>query len=156
MKNFESDYNRWLDGSLNDAERREFEAGLDVETLRAGRDWPGIRDLLKASAREITLPHPDFFNEQVRREIEKESLHTQSPALLPLRRLFWAGVCCVLTAVVLTLCFLPPQNRPGTIVSLAETASPEASASAFQTPGGLGAVIWLEGVRYIPDGESVQ
>ena len=139
---------------MNEAERREFEAGLDAETLLAGRDWPGIRDLLKASSREITLPHPDFLNEQVRREIEKESLPAR--ALLPLRRLFWAGVCCVLTAVVLTLCFLPPQSRPGTIVSLAETASPEASASAFQTPGGQGAVIWLEGVRYIPDGESVQ
>ena len=154
MKNFESDYNRWLDGSLNDAERREFEAGLDEETLHAGRDWPGIRQLLKESSRDITLPHPDFLNERIRREIEKNSL--PSPALLPLHRLLWAGACCVLTAAVLTLCFLPPQSRPDTVVSLAETASPEASASAFQTPGGQGAVIWLEGVRYIPDGESVQ
>ena len=35
MKNFESTFNRWLDGELDEVKTREFEAGLDEETLRA-------------------------------------------------------------------------------------------------------------------------
>lgn len=152
MKNFESTFNRWLDGSLNDEERREFEAGLDEETLRAAESWPGIRALLKESAGQISLPHPDFLNEQVRRAIEEKPTR---PAF-PLSRLLWAGSFCVAVAVALTLCFLPVQNHGSTVVFVAETSAPGASVSTFQTPGERGAVIWLDGVSYIPDGETIQ
>ncbi|MFA7235145.1 MAG: hypothetical protein WC076_13655 [Terrimicrobiaceae bacterium] len=158
MKNFESTFNRWLDGSLGEAQQREFEAGLDEETLRAAKAWPGMRALLKESAGQITLPHPDFLNEQIRRRIEEKQTTPASPVVFPLRRLLWAGAFCVASAVVFTAIFLPLKN-PGntsTIVFIAETASPGASASAFQTPGDRGAVIWLEGMPYIPDEERVQ
>lgn len=154
MKNFESHFNHWLDGELDEAKRREFEAGLDEESLRATKAWPATRALLKEAAREISLPHPDFLNEQIRREIERKP--TPDTAWFPLRRLLWAGACCVVAAVALTSLFLPPQNRAETVVFMTETASPAASAAAFQTPGARGAVIWLEGMPYIPDEERVQ
>ncbi|MFA7343045.1 MAG: hypothetical protein WC003_01960 [Terrimicrobiaceae bacterium] len=154
MKNFESTFNRWLDGSLDEAERRKFEAGLDKETLRAAKTWPQTRALLKESSGRISLPHPDFLNEQIRRAIGKSP--RRATAHFPLRRLLWAGAFCMATALLLTTFFLPPQNRSGTVVFLAETASPGASASAFQTPGNKGAVIWLEGMPYIPGEERVQ
>jgi hypothetical protein len=50
MKDFESHFNRWLDGTLDDSARREFEAGLDEETLRDAQSWPSIRAHLKESA----------------------------------------------------------------------------------------------------------
>ena len=157
MKNFESTFNRWLDGSLDEAERREFEAGLDEETLRAGKSWPGMRALLKESAGQISLPHPDFLNEQVRREIESSRAASRAP-LIPLRRLLWAGAFCVALALSLSAAFLPLQNHGNTsnIVFLAETASPDASVSAFRTPGDRGTVIWLEGTPYISGEEKVQ
>lgn len=152
MKNFESTFNRWLDGSLNEAERREFEAGLDEETLRAAESWPGIRALLKESTGQISLPHPDFLNEQVRRAIAERP---PRPAF-PLSRLLWAGSFCVAAAMALTLFFLPFQNHGSTVVFVAETSAPGTSVSTFRTPGERGAVIWLDGVSYIPDGERVQ
>ena len=152
MKNFETTYNRWLDGSLSDSERREFETTLDQETLRAAESWSGIRALLKESSGQISLPHPDFLNEQVRRAIEK----TPSRPAFPLSRLLWAGSFCVAAAVALTLFFLPQQHGSGSVVVVAAASAPGASASTFQTPGERGAVIWLDGMPYIPDGESVQ
>jgi len=156
MKNIESTYNRWLDGSLDQAERKTFEATLDDETLASAKSWPQVRRLLKESAGRITLPHPDFLNEQIRREIERDN--TRASAAFPLPRLVWAGAFCVATAIVLTLLFLP-TDRPGdteATIFLAETSAPGASASTFRTPGDRGAVIWLEGISYIPDGERVQ
>lgn len=152
MKDFESTFNRWLDGTLDDAARRKFEAGLDEETLRAAKAWPSIRVDLKESAGRISLPHPDFLNEQVRRAIEKMPAR---PAV-PLGRLLWAGSLCVAVAIALTLFFLPLQHRGSTVVFVAGTSVPGASASTFLTPGERGAVIWLDGMPYIPDGESVQ
>lgn len=156
MKNIESTYNRWLDGSLGEAEREKFEATLDQDTLASANAWPQVRQLLKESAGQISLPHPDFLNEQIRREIERD--HARASAALPLPRLIWAGAFCVATAIVLTLLFLP-QDRPGdtgAMILLAETSAPGASASTFRAPGDRGAVIWLEGISYIPDGERVQ
>ena len=156
MKNIESTYNQWLDGSLSEAERQKFEGTLDEETLASAKAWPGVRKLLKESAGQITLPHPDFLNEQIRREIEREN--TRASAAVPLPRLIWAGAFCVATAIVLTMLFLPidRSGNAGATVFLAETSAPGASASTFRTPGDRGAVIWLEGISYIPDGERVQ
>lgn len=154
MKNFESTFNRWLDGTLDEAESRKFEAGLDEETLRAAKAWPATRSLLQEAARQISLPHPDFLNEQIRREIERTPV--PAAAWFPLRRLLLAGACCLAAAIVLTAFYLPVQNHAETVVFMAETSSPDTSASAFQTPGSRGTVIWLEGMPYIPDEERVQ
>ncbi len=156
MKNIESKYNRWLDGSLDEAERKTFEATLDEETLASAKAWPQVKQLLKESAGQINLPHPDYLNEQIRREIERDT--TRASAALPLPWLVWAGASCVAAAVLLTLLFLPidRSGNAGATVFLAETSAPGASASTFRTPGDRGAVIWLEGISYIPDGERVQ
>ena len=152
MKNFESNFNRWLDGTLDEAACREFEAGLDQETLRAAKSWPGIRALLKESTGQISLPHPDFLNEQVRRAIEKKPARPT----IRLGPLLWAGSFCVAVAVALTLFFLPLHNHGNTVVFVAGISAPGTSASAFQTPGERGAVIWLDDAPYIPDWERVQ
>ena len=156
MKNIESTYNQWLDGSLDEADRQQFESTLDKETLASAKAWPQVRQLLKESAEQITLPHPDFLNEQILREIERGN--TRASAAVPLPRLIWAGAFCVAAAVVLTMLFLPldKSGNGGATVFLAETSAPGASASIFRTPGDRGAVIWLEGISYIPDGERVQ
>ena len=156
MKNIESTYNRWLDGNLDEAARRKFEATLDDETLTSSAAWPEVRQLLKESADEITLPHPDFLNEQIRREIERDNVGAS--ATVPLSRLLWAGAFCAAAAVAFTLLFLPVDRsgHAGATVFLAETPAPGISASTFRTPEDRGVVIWLEGMPYIPDGDRVQ
>lgn len=154
MKNFESRFNRWLDGSLDEDERLAFEATLDDETLRAAKMWPTLRSTLRQSASEIPLPHPDFLNSQILREIAREIPPRPRAGLA---RLAWAGAFCVLTAAVLTAIFLPRDIRDiSTTVVSAAPAKPSVSASSFQTPGGKSSVIWLDGVDYIPADERVQ
>jgi len=156
MKNFESQYNRWLDGHLRGAGREAFEASLDDETRRAADGWHEVRAALKESAAAIPVPHPDFLNAQVLRAIE-----TPAPARrqgLPLGRLVWAGALCLATAGLLTLSFLPRETRGDTATTVvsAWTPAPDVSAGAFPVPGGRGTVIWLEGAGYIPGEEKVR
>lgn len=158
MKNFESTFNRWLDGSLDETERRKFESTLDDETLRAARSWPGVKSLLKDSAKQIALPYPDFLNEQIHREIQQHEKTGFSLPLFPLRRLILAGALCVGMAAALAAFFFPPEHGTdsSTLVVSAEPATSGTSVSTFQAPSELGAVIWLEGMPFIPDGEQVQ
>lgn len=156
MKNFESQYNRWLDGHLQGAEREAFEAALDDQTRCAAHGWPEVRAALKESAAAIPVPHPDFLNAQVLR-----SIGTPAPARrqrIPLGRLVWAGALCLATAGLLALSFLPRETRgdTSTTVVSAWTAAPDVSAGAFPVPGGRGTVIWLEGAGYIPGEEKVR
>lgn len=155
MTNFESRFNRWLDGSLDEDERLAFEATLDEETLRAAKLWPALRSTLRQSASEIPLPHPDFLNSQILREIERD--YREKPSSAMLARLVWAGACCMLAAAVLTAIFLPRDTRDSsTTVVSASPANPSVSASAFQVPGGKSSVIWLNGIDHIPANERVQ
>lgn len=154
MKNFESRFNRWLDGSLDESERLAFEATLDEETLLSAKLWPSIRSTLRQSASGIPVPHPDFLNAQVLRDIARE---TPPPPRDGLARLVWSGAFCLLAAAVLTALFLPRITADiSTTVVSASPASPSVSASAFLAPGGRSTVIWLDGVEYIPGAERVQ
>jgi len=154
MTNFESRFNRWLDGSLNEDERLAFEATLDEETLRTAKMWPTLQSTLRQSASEIPLPHPDFLNSQILREIRREGT---PPPRAGLARLAWAGAFCVLAAALLTAIFLPRDTRDSsTTVVSASPANPSVSASAFQAAGGKSSVIWLDGVDHIPANERVQ
>jgi len=159
MKNFESTFNRWLDGSLDEKTRRKFEATLDEETLRTAKNWPATRKLLQDSARQISLPHPDFLNEQIRRAIASPGTPEPSPGFLfPLCRLLWAGAVCVGISAILSFLFFPGGFRAttSTVVVFAETPSPGLSTSVFQPGDSRGVVIWTDGMPFIPDGERVQ
>ncbi len=159
MKNFESTFNRWLDGSLDEKTRREFEATLDEETLRTAKNWPATRTLLKDATRQISLPHPDFLNEQIRRAIASPGTSEPSPVFLfPLRRLLWAGAACVGISIILSLLFFPVDfhSNSSTMVVFAETSAPGLSASVLQPGDTRGVVIWTDGMPFIPDGKHVQ
>lgn len=156
MKNFESQYNRWLDGHMVGAEREAFEAALDDETRRSAAGWSDIRSALKESAASIPVPHPDFLNAQVLRAIGARA--EARPGRLTLRRLVWAGALCLAAASLLTVLFLPQETRGdlSTTVVFAWTPAPDISAQAFPVPGGRGAVIWIEGAGYISGEEHIR
>lgn len=156
MKNFESQYNRWLDGSLQGPEREAFEATLDAETRAAASSWPAVRSALKAAAGDIRVPHPDFLTHRVLEEIERQRATPRRAA--GLWRLAWAGALCLVLAGVLTAVFLPRDSGGNfsTTVVTAWTPEPGISAEAFAVPGGRGAVIWIDGAEFIPARESVR
>jgi len=159
MKNFESQYNRWLDGSLQGPEREAFEAMLDAEERSAAKEWPAVQSALKEATDEIRVPHPDFLNSQVLESIARAGradLATRQP--IRLGWLVWAGAVCLALAAALTAAFLPRDlggNYSTTVVS-AWTPGPGISAEAFSVPGDRSAVIWIDGAGYIPAKEKVQ
>ncbi len=159
MRSFEENHARWIDGEMTEDERRAFEAGLTPEQRDEARRWSGLRKHLAFPTEE--LPHPEFFQEQIRRRMVAPS---PPPGRRPLALgwLVWSGAACLLTALALGSWLLPAAFQPRSEsdffsqVVEARSANPEISAYAFQAPTGRGAVIWTEGSRFIPAEESVR
>lgn len=154
MKNFESQYNRWIDGSLSGPECEAFEAQLGDAERSAAADWTAVRAAMKEAAGEIRVAHPDFLNSRVLESIARAGRAEPRPART--FRLAWAGAACLALAVALTAIFLP-RGTPGPFSTTVVSAwAPGTSAGAFAAPGGRGAVIWIDAAAYIPAEESVR
>lgn len=158
MNRFERNYNRWLDGKMNERERLVFESTLDADTLQSGHTWPKLCESLRTAASEVHIPHPDFINERVCQEILR-SISPSPQSWIGLRSLVWAGACSLLMAFLLTLFFVPREfgfgdNFVSQIIS-AQAANQALSAYTFQAPDKHAAVIWIEGIDYIPPEEQL-
>ena len=158
MKRFERNYNRWIDGKMSEDERLAFEAKLDANLLQAGRNWPKLRASLRTTMSEVRIPYPDFINERIRQEI----LHSGSPSLQPwmgLRSLAWAGACSLLAAALITFFLIPREFGFGRsfasqVISM-RAENQALSAYTFPAPDQHAAVIWIEGIDYIPSEEQL-
>lgn len=124
-------------------------------------DWVKTKSLLREHLTAPRLEHPDFVNNCVLEEIERQKKRPR-PAMVSLHRLAWSGVGALLLAGTLTIIVLPQQ--PGrrsdaefmSQVVTARAELPQLSVSEFRAPDKRGVVIWIEGVDYIPAEDSVR
>src|SRR6188768_2466429 len=82
MKTFEENLNAWLEGRLQGKELEEFEASLpevSVADLEAQPEAPQLAALLKEHVGAVALSNADFFNHQLRIQIEAD-LPAAAPA----------------------------------------------------------------------------
>jgi anti-sigma factor RsiW len=167
MKNFEERYTAWLDGTLNERERQEFEAELpDREAAsKDAADWKKLRGLLRENLAAAPMPHADFLNSQVLAAIQRESPAPKVPARgwFPVGRLVWSGAFLLAIAVTLSVFILPSirSNAPTDAqfvsqVVAAHVGDQKHGAYAFAAPGGRGAVLWVEDAGYIPANERIK
>lgn len=164
MSNFEERYTAWLDGTLNDAERREFEATLGEADRRAAAEWTRLRPALREHLEPAPMPHGDFLNSQVLAAITPEQ--PAGPAVrrawFPLGRLAFAGAALLVVAAVLSAVWLPgnggmpSQEQFISQVIDARASDPKLGATAFAAPGGRGAVLWISDAGYIPGNEKIK
>jgi hypothetical protein len=107
------------------------------------------------------LKHPDFVNNQVLEEIERQR-ERPGAAMFPLRGLAWSGVFALLIAGLLATMVLPGQwDRPNSTEFISQVVTaraevPQLSVSEFRAPDSRGIVIWIEGFDYIPAEDPVR
>jgi len=163
---FEAQSAAWIDGSLPERERAAFEAecqrrGISPEQAEADRQQARqLGGLLRRHAADANppLPHPDFFNAQLLRQIQAETQRPEkAPSLWPLRRLVWGGLASLGAAALLFAgLILPSLHQPGpppeyyAQILNAQTADSTISAVAMHSEEENVTVLWIDGLNYVP------
>src|ERR1051325_11452057 len=115
MKTFEEKWTAWLDGELTGNELTEFEASLPDKAAAEAekRDARKLGAFLKEHLRARAMNNAEFFNHQLREQIERDrraiavpDIPERRPGFWPIGRLVWIGatslaIFCICTFFVL-------------------------------------------------------
>ncbi len=163
---FEQRFTAWLDGKLSPEAAAEFEQemrsrGFDPELERAAGAKLG--SFLRKHSKAPSLPHAQFFNHLLMRQIEGEATSREAE---PSRKrswwgipwMAWAGAACLLIAAVLFKTLIPVGGGSrmadlspyfATIVD-ARTFDNRISATTVYDPKDNVTVLWLDGLEDLP------
>ncbi|MDX2079544.1 MAG: hypothetical protein SFU53_02045 [Terrimicrobiaceae bacterium] len=154
----EDDYNRWIEGRMDEAERIAFERTLADSEKDDAEVWSRLKPRLAVP--DATLPNADFLNHRVAEAIAAPPA-PRLPEWLRPSRLAWAGATCLILATLTSAWLLPgvfqPLPESEFLSKVLETeARADVSAYAFRAPNSRGVVIWTVGTEFIPLEEKVQ
>jgi len=155
---------RWLDGEMDAAEQARYEARLEADPV------------LKAEAMEMKaltqtvrphlpqpgdIPHADFFNSQIQREIlvlkaTETKQAAESPSILSWLRMPWllAGAAAIAAAIaaILSVTKVATEVHSTEVVNV-YTPNPAVTVAASSVQGAT--VLLLEGLSEIPANQPV-
>ncbi|MBV9490012.1 MAG: hypothetical protein JO069_09855 [Verrucomicrobia bacterium] len=164
MKTFEERYTAWVDGLLPEPEKEAFER--EYPDLAGECEQMGaLRGLLREQLRAPQLAHPEFFNSELLRQIEREQAAAGASRTrrtwLGWPRLAWAGVGLGSAAVaaVLALTFVPHKNTTdqGDYVAevlKAQTSDPSVKATVDAKKDVT--IIKLDGLEKVPPDKDLK
>jgi len=170
MKTVEEKITAWIDGKLTGSELADFDANPEAMAEKAAAQQIGM--LLRAHCGEPKLQNADFFNHQLMQRIEADQRagatskprgsFTFSSIFFSLSRMAWAGVACLLMALLLFAATIPGARRSNPTAGQymaeilnAHTEDPAISASTFHSKASNVTVLWLDGLKYLPDGDQL-
>lgn len=172
MKNFEENYIRWLDGDLPVSLRVGFEQELKNRGIPLSEQAGQIRlgsKLKEYLGADSELQNADFFNHRIMERIRRDEAASapgtasRQPAgwfgLSRFARLAWAGVFCMAVAAALIMMLRPFNNPPAPVATRVLQAEPYAdgvAATILPARENQYAVIWLDGLDYIPAEHTIQ
>lgn len=169
MKTFEENLNAWLEGRLNEKELADFEAALpqisaaELEQQEASK----LGALLKKHVISPVMANEDFFNHQLRTQIESEE-RAAAPIIPEPRvretwwsigRLVWTGAASLAIFAVCTFFVMREENVGGQSAYLTQiinariidpAASPDATITMFESKEEKATVLWVEGLQSLP------
>lgn len=161
MHSFEERWNRAADGTLDaaaaDAFAREcHERGEPVPS-------PSLGTLLRERGCAPPMPHSDFFESEILRQIASPPAPPREPGSLPsLWKWLAPGFGAIAAAALVAFFAIPHTPRTVTdaavfVAQILETRPGDGiEAYAFQPGPGQASVIWLEGMEYIPPEASAR
>ena len=171
MKTFEEKWTAWVDGQLTGKELVEFEASLpDKTAAEAERDEARkLGVFLKAHATAPAMANEEFFQHQLRQQIEADRPSELKPAgaeaeeeesWWTIGRLLWTGAASLAVFVVCTFFIMRPSNPAGQSAYFDQirsarvdpAVSPNATISIFpvENKEERVTVLWLEGLQALP------
>ncbi|CAN5566427.1 hypothetical protein BH20VER1_BH20VER1_24890 [soil metagenome] len=169
MKTFEEKLDAWLDGKLTGNELTEFEASLPpiTESDLAQQEAEPLTALLKEHIGGPALSNEDFFNHQLRTEIEREehaaAPHHEVPATREswwsIGRLIWTGTASLAVLALSTVYLMRDPDVSGQqsayltqIINarVDPAVSPNATISIFETKEDKVTVLWVDGLQSLP------
>jgi hypothetical protein len=184
MKTVEEKIAAWVDGKLTGNQIAELDRELGGSHWRTGSESGLDRsrliveteadrqmgDLLRAHCGAVALDNADFFNHQLLQRIEADQAASRkggerSPGwslFLSLRRMTLAGAFCLAMAALLFASTIPGSRRSNPTarqfmaeITNARTEDPSITASTFHSKSEKVTVLWLDGLKYLPDGEQL-
>jgi hypothetical protein len=163
MKTFEEKWTAWLDDQLTGKELEDFEASLPdraaAEAEKRGAHKLGT--LLKQELGARTLSNQDFFSNQVRERIARETAQDGSSGRSTwwtLPRLAWTGTASLALFLICAFLVMHEQKPLEPSQYLTEilnmrvdpAVSPDATISVFEASEDRVTVIWTEGLQSLP------
>ena len=166
MKTFEERFTAWVDGCLEGPELAAFEKELEAhpEALEEKDSALRLGELMRTHLRPEALANGDFFCHQLLERIEADQ-PPAAPEPARVRRGFWtlprmafSGAFCLLLAGLLFFSTVPKtrqqvqenQEYVANILS-AHTDDPGITATAFHSKEDDVTVLWLDGLKYMPE-----
>jgi hypothetical protein len=168
MKTFEEKWTAWLDDQLTGKELEEFEASLPdkVAAEVEKRDAQRLGLFLKQELGSPSMTNEEFFQHQLREQIEKEAALTAPPqrdrevraSWWSIGRLAWAGAASLAIFAVCTFFVIHDDTVGGPSTYLTQIinarvdpeVSPDATISMFETKEDKVTVLWVDGLQSLP------
>lgn len=165
MKTFEERLTAWIDGELEGPALEQFEQELAANPSAASEKAAAHRlgGLLREhGAPELT--NTDFFNHQLMERIRSDDAHPATAAprtFWSIPRMAWAGAFSLLIALALFRFVVPPsgeRNQPAShyLAELLDVRAVDPSISATGIEKDAVAVVWLEGLDYLPESYALK
>lgn len=167
MKTFEEKWTAWIDGELQGRELAEFEAALPDKAAAEAerREALKLGAFLKTQLAARPMANGEFFQHQLREQIERESMtpstRESTGSAAPwwsIGRLVWAGATSLAIFAVFTF-FVIRQNQPADqsqyltqILNyrVDPIVSPNATVSMFESKEDKVTVLWVDGLQSLP------
>jgi hypothetical protein len=157
MKPFEERYTAWVDGLLVGEDREVFER--EYPMLVGEREAMGkLQGLIRQQFRAPSLTHPDFFNAELRKQIERDQASqvrvSGQRRWFGLPRLAWAGLSsAVAFLAVAVLMMVAPHPQKEAHDALAEILKAQTNAPGVKATVDSNknvTIIKLDGLEKVP------
>jgi hypothetical protein len=164
MKTFEEKWTAWLDDQLTGKELADFEASLPDKAAAAAEksDARKLGAFLKQELGAQTLNNEEFFSNQLRERIARESAQQDRPdgrsIWWTIPRLVWTGAASLALFLICALVVMREKNPAEQSAYLTQilnmrvdaVVSPNATISVFEAKEDRVTVIWTEGLQSLP------
>ncbi|MGI8820544.1 MAG: hypothetical protein ACR2ID_06740 [Chthoniobacterales bacterium] len=168
MRAFEENLEAWLAGRLQGKELDQFEASLpelSVAELEAQPEADRIGTFLKSHLGAPALTNEDFFNHQLRTEIEGDTrtaphhdFAQRRQSWWSIGRLVWTGAASLAAFALCTFYVMREDESVGQSAYLTQiinarvdpALSNDATITMFESKEEKATVVWIDGLQSLP------